>query len=404
MNVLESIKVALNAIWVNKMRSLLTMLGIIIGISSVIAVVALGQGSKDMIGKEFESFGVNRAYLGYNWRENITNRDIYTHEDVATLRRVFEKEIDALSPGFDINGEVILGRKSESVYLHGVNEEYNKIGKKEMIEGRFLIDADIKGKREVAVISDEMAISLFGRTNVIGEKLLVKTRSRNISLIVVGVYKEKQSLFSGFGGEMPKDIYSPISTIEKMFGIGDKVYGIEMNLKSSVDIKETLDKMIKLMERRHGNIGKNKYRSYSAESELQTVNKITGIMTTVVGAIAAISLLVGGIGVMNIMLVSVTERTREIGIRKAIGARHKDILFQFLIEAVIISGIGGIIGTVLGIGLSFILSSFIKIQPTISITTIVIAWVFSAGVGIFFGIYPANKAAKLDPIEALRYE
>ncbi|WIF93965.1 ABC transporter permease [Caminicella sporogenes] len=404
MNIIESIKVALNAIWVNKMRSLLTMLGIIIGISSVIAVVALGQGSKEMIKKEFENFGVNRAYLGINWNENITDRDIFTHEDIEVLKRAFKKDIDALSPLFDNNGEVAIERKNERIYIKGVNEEYNRIERKEIIDGRFLVSSDIKGNREVAVINDEMALKLFGRRHVIGEKILVKTSSRNISLVIVGVYKEKKSMFAGFGREMPRDIYVPISTVEKMFGVGNRVYGIEINFKSGINTKETLDKMIKLIERRHGNTQKNKYRSFSAESELKSVNKVTGIMTAVVGAIAAISLLVGGIGVMNIMLVSVTERTREIGIRKAIGARHKDILFQFLVEAVIISGIGGIIGTVLGIGLSFVIASFIKLKPTISIMTIIIAWMFSAGVGIFFGIYPANKAAKLDPIEALRYE
>ncbi len=404
MNIIESIKVAINAIWVNKMRSLLTMLGIIIGISSVIAVVALGEGSNKMIGKEFESFGVNRAYLGMNWRENYTGRDIYTYEDIDALKRGFEDEITAISPIFNTSGEIVVGRKSENVYINGVNEEYNLIEKKEIINGRYLLEADVKAKREVAVIDHEMALGLFGRTDVVGEKIIVDTKNRKVSFLIVGIFKEKESLLGGFGGESPKYIYVPISTVEKMFGIGNRIYGIELNLKNGINIQDTLDKIIKLVERRHDNVGENKYRSYSAESELQTVNKVTGIMTMVVGAIAAISLLVGGIGVMNIMLVSVTERTREIGIRKAIGARHRDILLQFLVEAVIISGIGGVIGTTLGVGFSYIISTFISIPPSVSLKTILIAWMFSAGVGIFFGIYPANKAAKLDPIEALRYE
>lgn len=404
MNIIESIKVAINAIWVNKMRSLLTMLGIIIGISSVIAVVALGEGSNKMIGKEFESFGVNRAYLGMNWRENYTGRDIYTYEDIDALKRGFEDEITAISPIFNTSGEIVVGRKSENVYINGVNEEYNLIEKKEIINGRYLLEADVKAKREVAVIDHEMALGLFGRTDVVGEKIIVDTKNRKVSFLIVGIFKEKESLLGGFGGESPKYIYVPISTVEKMFGIGNRIYGIELNLKNGINIQDTLDKMIKLVERRHDNVGEDKYWSYSAESELQTVNKVTGIMTMVVGAIAAISLLVGGIGVMNIMLVSVTERTREIGIRKAIGARHRDILLQFLVEAVIISGIGGVIGTTLGVGFSYIISTFISIPPSVSLKTILIAWMFSAGVGIFFGIYPANKAAKLDPIEALRYE
>lgn len=404
MNILESIKVALSAIWVNKMRSLLTMLGIIIGISSVIAVVAIGQGGNSLMKKEFESYGVNRAYLRTNWRENITRRDTLNHGDIDAIRKSFAKEIVAISPEFTSNGQVVIGRDKENVLIHGVNHEYNKIENKEIIKGRYLIESDIKARREVAIIDEKLAMDLFKRSNVIGEKIIVNTRSRHISLTIVGIYKEKQSLLGGLNGEGYKHIYSPISSIEKIFGIGDRVFGVEINLAQGSNIKEVLDKIIRLLERRHDNVGENKYLTYSAESEFQMVNKITGAMTMVVGAIAAISLLVGGIGVMNIMLVSVTERTREIGIRKAIGARHRDILFQFLVEAVIISGIGGIIGTVLGVGLSLIISSFIKVPPTVSIHTIAIAWVFSAGVGIFFGIYPANKAAKLDPIEALRYE
>jgi len=380
------------------------MLGIIIGISSVIAVVALGQGSNSMMKKEFESFGVNRAYIGTNWRANPTSRDYFNHEDIDALRRGFEEEIDAISHTFDTSGEIVLDKKKESVYIHGVNEEYNRIEKKEITRGRYFVEGDIKAKRNVTIIDEETALDNFGRVNVVGEKIIVSTRSRNISLVIVGVYKNKKSLFAGFGGDRPKDIYVPISTVEKMFGIGNRVFGIEINLKQGVNIQETLDRMIKLIERRHDNVGKEKYRSYSAENEMESINRITGVMTMVVGAIAAISLLVGGIGVMNIMLVSVTERTREIGIRKAIGARHRDILLQFLVEAVIISGIGGVMGTALGVGLSFIISNFIKIPPTVSPVTILIAWIFSAGVGIFFGIYPANKAAKLDPIDALRYE
>lgn len=381
------------------------MLGIIIGISSVIAVVALGQGSKAMMNKEFEKLGVNRASIYHNWREDLTSRDYMNHEDLKALRRSFGDDIAAMSNTFSVNGKVVAGREKRDVYIYGVGHEYNSIDKKEIIQGRYLAEGDIKAKRNVVIIDDELALEIFGRTNVVGERIIVSNNANNYSPIIIGVYKNKKSiLMGGMSGDAPKFIYLPISTVEKMFGIGDRVYEIELNLKQGLNIEETLDRMVKMLERRHDNVGKNKYRSYSAESDLEMVNKMAGIMTMVVGAIAAISLLVGGIGVMNIMLVSVTERTREIGIRKAIGARHRDILFQFLVESVIISGIGGIIGTVLGVGLSYIISNFIKIPPTVSPITILIAWIFSAGVGIFFGIYPANKAAKLDPIDALRYE
>lgn len=405
MNVLESIKVAINAIWANKMRSLLTMLGIIIGISSVIAVVALGEGSKTLIGSEFEKVGVNRAYIATNWRENPTARDYITYGDMEALQRAFSDKINAMSPNLQDSGKIAIKKKTMNVSLTGVNETYTNIEKLTITSGRFLADSDIKANREIAVIDESTALKVFGRTNVIGEQILVQLRFRNVPLTIVGLFETPKAPFSNIANfEQPAVIYVPISTMEKIFGIGDRIYGLELNLENGVNVKETLDQMIKLIERRHGNAGQNKYINYTAESQLEIANTIMGVLTTVVGAIAAISLLVGGIGVMNIMLVSVTERTREIGIRKAIGAKHKDILLQFLVEAVIISGIGGIIGTVLGIGFSLIVAAFIKVPPTVSISTILIAWVFSAGVGIFFGIYPANKAAKLDPIEALRYE
>ncbi len=405
MNIFESLRVAISAIWSNKMRSVLTMLGIIIGISSVITVFTLGKGGRTAIGQEFESFGVARVYMGMNWKENPQSKDLMNHADIDALTRTFSDEILAISPSYTTSGELSMNRKNESVYISGINEQYNKIENKEIIKGRYLIESDVKAMREVALIDSDMAMELFGRLDVLGERISVRTRNQNISLLIVGVFEEKKGLISNLGlDEQPKYVYTPISTVEKFFGLGDRVYGIEMNLNQDVEIQTVLGRMTSMIERRHRNIGEGMYRGYSAESEMESVGKVTGIITAVISSIAAISLLVGGIGVMNIMLVSVTERTREIGIRKAIGAKRRDILLQFLVEAMIISGLGGIIGTVFGIGISYVISAFIKIPPGISLSTILIAWFFSAGVGIFFGIYPANKAAKLDPIDALRYE
>lgn len=389
------------------MRSLLTMLGIIIGIASVIAVVALGNGTESAINGEFESFGVNRVYLFHNYQEEITTKDQMTKEDYNSIRRAMYDKIEHGSITFNKNGTMVnkLTKKEVDLTLNGVNEEYDSLGKIEVIEGRFLSDSDLQSKRQVAVIDDELAMEIFGKKDVVGSKIVTKMNSQNMTFIVVGVYEKPKSMFSGMGGmEEPKNIYVPLSVIEQTLGLGNYVYTIEISLKSTENIESDMEQITSLLERKHGNVGEEKYRILSAEGQMEVVNGIMGMLTLVIGAIAAISLLVGGIGVMNIMLVSVTERTREIGIRKALGAKHKDIMMQFLVESIIVSGVGGIIGTLLGMGLAQIISAYIQIPPSTGVGTIAIAWIFSAGVGIFFGLYPANKAAKLDPIEALRYE
>lgn len=404
MNILESIQVSLGAIFANKMRSLLTMLGIIIGISSVITVVALGEGSQKAIDEEFEQFGVGRAFLSMNWRENYSMRDLLTPDDIDVLKRTFSDELEAIVPYVHENGKVKSKSEKINVNITGGDENYIKIEKVDMIKGRYLTEEDVKGKRPVSIIDKEMALEIFGRTNVLGESIDIEVWESPVSLVIIGVYEKPKSTLQAMGGQTLGNIFVPYTTLEKTTGGGDFYWNVDMSISKEADIDNITRKMIRLIEKRHGNEGENKYFIQTAEGELESINKITGIITLVISAIAAISLLVGGIGVMNIMFVSVTERTREIGIRKAIGAKRRDILLQFLVESVIVSGIGGIIGTIIGVGLAFVVSSFIKIPPGVSVSTIAIAWVFSAGVGIFFGIYPANKASKLDPIDALRYE
>ena len=383
MNLLESIKVSLGAIFANKMRSLLTMLGIIIGISSVITIVALGDSSQ---------------------RENYTNKDFITSEDIDVLKSTFSKETEAIIPSIYERGKVKSKSQKIDVGIYGGDEDYNKIEKVDMIEGRYLSDEDVKGKRQVCIIDKEMALEIFGRSNVLGESLDIEIGGSPISLVIIGTYEKPKTTLQAMGGETIGNVFVPYTTLERITGSGGFYSEFEMSMGKETDIDSLTQKIIRLIEKRHGNEGENKYMVQTAEAELESINKVTGVVTLVIGAIAAISLLVGGIGVMNIMFVSVTERTREIGIRKAIGAKRKDILLQFLVESVIISGIGGIIGTIVGLSLSFVVSSIIRIPPRFSIETVIIAWLFSAGVGVFFGIYPANKASKLNPIDALRYE
>ena len=407
MNFFESVGIAIKAIRVNKMRSLLTMLGIIIGIASVIAVFAIGNGGEAAINKEFEVFGVNRIVLWHNWSEEISTRDILNLDDIDAIERVLEEDITAISPTYSESMQLIqkMQRRDDAgknVSVEGVNANYDAITKIPLSSGRFLIESDDDAMRYVTVIDEKLAEEVFGTTDALGENIDLSYYNQKMSFTIVGIYETpKSSLFSG--GNDTSTIYIPYRTLTRLNGMGNLVYQVEINTAPEVSKDKLEANLLSLLSKRHHN-DSNKYRVYSAESEMAVVNSVTGVITGIISAIAAISLLVGGIGVMNIMLVSVTERTREIGIRKALGARRKDILSQFLVEAVIISLIGGIVGTAIGAGIAAIVAAKLSLPPVVPVNAVIIAWVFSAGVGIFFGMYPANKASKLDPIDALRYE
>jgi putative ABC transport system permease protein len=381
------------------MRSFLTMLGIIIGISSVITIMTLGEIGKASIGKEFEGFGTRRVVIYLMWNDDIRQSDFLNESDIRKIKKAFFKEIEYLSPEiWGGSGKAKKNKNFGNVYIKGVNEEYKNIGKINVIKGRFLNESDIKGRRNVVVINKKLAQKLFKRTDIVGETIKIENSDLGQSYVVIGVYEDPPSIFDRFDKSDKTAIYSPISIIDY-----DNLYdSMEVQISEGYDVEEICNKISKFISRIKGK--KNIYRIESAKGQQNMVDAVLSKISLGVGAIAAISLLVGGIGVMNIMLVSVTERTREIGIRKALGAKRKDILLQFLVESMIISAVGGLIGTSLGLGISNAVALFLKVSPKIPIGVIMIAVSFSAVVGVFFGIYPANKAAKLDPIEALRYE
>lgn len=407
MNMIESLRIAINAIRVNKMRSILTMLGIIIGISSVIAVLTIGNGGQAAINGEFESFGVNRLMVYMNYDEDYTLRDMMTLDDVEALNEALGDQVQGISPSYSQNMQVIEKLQAKdsdgiSVTAMGVNETYNHIVDVDLLEGRFIKHTDSVGSRFITIIDEKLANDVFGSTDVLGKKITLSTYNQKLTFTIVGVQKaEEQSLLSGYN--QMSTIYIPYKTMTRILGMGDTLSSLEVNASMDADKEEIEDTILSVLSKRHRN-EESMYMVYSAESEIEVINSVTGVITGIISAIAAISLLVGGIGVMNIMLVSVTERTREIGIRKALGARRKDILMQFLVEAIIISLLGGIIGTILGAGIAALAAWRLEFPMVIPISAVVIAWGFSAGVGIFFGLYPANQAAKLDPIDALRYE
>jgi len=401
-NLLENFKMAIESIISNKMRSFLTMLGIIIGISSVITIVSLGQGGQNTITGEFEKIGSSTINVSVDTTK-AERSDYITYKDVEQIKEKVDT-IKYISPVVSKMGVSISEKKTKRANITGANTDFFPIQNVEIIYGRPFNEREYEEGRAVIVIDEYSARELFGYTDVVGKSIKIGNKISPSKATIIGVYKLDMGGFSFDTSQMPSLIYAPITFVGNIYPdefLIDKLTFMAIN-KDSGDAAGNGVKNV--LESRHNNRGQDKYKVENALKQLDQVNKVLGIFTAFIGAVAAISLLVGGIGVMNIMLVSVTERTREIGIRKAIGATTNAILLQFLTESVIISVIGGIIGMISGITGAYIIGKFANITPSLSIGVIIGAIVFSSAVGIFFGIYPARKAANLDPIDALRYE
>jgi len=392
MNLWESVTVALESIRGNKLRSFLTTMGIVIGIAAVMSVVAIGQGGRAMLMKELEKFGTNMFFIFVNYQEGQSTRPGDFREEDVTIIKQLVPEIEYMSPVRYSQMPVRGTRGQKSVRVNGTTGDYAQIRNMETQWGRFYTDNDQAVGRRVAVMDAELAEELFGRGNPVGKRVIIYGNPA----LVVGVLKKEES---ALGFNTRQEIYVPLSFLQQITG-SNFIHELVGSAGSREDVYRAMERAQRIMERRHNAPGR--YATHSMEQEMQSANQITGIMTLVVSFIAGISLLVGGIGVMNIMLVSVTERTREIGIRMALGARRRDILVQFLIESVVLCVLGGLIGIILGYGGAQLIAMVAKWPPLVSWWTALVAFLFSAVVGVFFGIYPANKASKLDPIEALR--
>lgn len=399
---LENIKIAFQSIRSNKMRSLLTMLGIIIGISSVISVVSIGDSMKGVMDNIFKDIGKNRAVMYVGQIDDVRSTDYFYMDDLETLKERFGDKIAYICPEESLRSDVTLNRNSIKLSMSCIDGNYQEVLKVKMLYGRMINKSDIDRKSKSIVLEQNAAVKLFGKENVIGKTIRVKINDNLEDLLIIGVYKKEQSpVLSLLQG--PSNYEESFIPYTMPYSSNYPFSGLDIFVNERFSMSSVGDEIVSFIANSKHREPEN-YMFYTAEENQSEVNGLLGGLSLAVAAIAGISLLVGGIGIMNIMLVSVTERTREIGIKKALGARTKDVLFQFLIESATLSAIGGIVGTAFGIGLVMIGGSLISIPIVVNPISIVIAVAFSMIIGIFFGYYPAKKAAKADPIESLRYE
>ncbi len=384
----QAFKMAFSAILANKMRSFLTMLGIIIGVFSVTALITVGQGTNTFVTSSVQGLGSNML-IGM-----ITAKKPYelTLEDLYSLRNT--GGIGDISPMISSNTKAKAGTNTYDTSVEGVAPGYDAIRSLAVAEGRFLAQSDLDRRGAVAIIGTELADNLYGTRDAVGNTVTLLGRD----FLVVGVLEEKGS---SMGMSNDNRAIIPFTTAQRLMK-RMQINQIFASSASADSVNAAQDELEKFLKRRLP--GDDDYRVFNQTDILGVLDTITGTLTAVLGGIAGISLLVGGIGIMNIMLVSVSERTREIGIRKAIGAQRSDIMLQFLIEAVMISITGGLIGLYLGYIGTIVMSHFFGMALTITPGIAALGLSFSIGVGVIFGSYPANRAAKLRPIEALRYE
>ncbi len=405
MKAMTLVKVAGQSIRKNKMRTLLTMLGIIIGVGAVIMMVAIGEGAQEQIQRRINSLGTNMIVItpgsssqgGVSQGAGTFNR--LTVDDAKKLKRE-SVYLSAVSPVVFTRSQVIGGQGNWRTTINGVDTDFQLIRDWPVVSGRFFDQSEVRSMRKVAVLGKTVAENLFPGEDPVGQQI----RIRNVPFRIIGVLTEKGQ--TAGGTDQDDVILAPYTTVQNRLSGWSRIFQILASTSTPADIPAAQEEIRLIMRESHdlAEWSNDDFTIRNQTDLAEAAQGTTEVMTMLLFAIASISLLVGGIGIMNIMLVSVTERTREIGIRMAIGARGSDVLTQFLVESIVMSVLGGLVGILVGFGGTEILGRLTGWSTAISMDTVMLALFFSAAVGIFFGFYPARKAARLNPIEALRYE
>lgn len=408
MNLIPAIIEAFESLSANKLRSGLTILGIVIGVGAVIALVSIGRGAENTITGSIQGIGTNLIFVIRGGSEEVRNPKPLTLGDASAIADPFQApSVSAVAPILQGQGQISFGGESTITTLQGVTPEYAPVRNTVVAEGEFINESHILGQASVVLLGPDVAERLFGRTSgLVGETVRIEGQPFR----VIGVLEPRGG--SAFNNQDDVAMI-PLTTAQVRLlrrSTRDRVDLLMVQALSARDVPRASEEIAQILRTRHRTtIGADDFTILTQQDFLDTARTITSVLTIFLGGIAAISLLVGGIGIMNIMLVSVTERTREIGLRKALGARKIDILVQFLTESSVLSLIGGLIGIFLGWAISVVVGSIAAandapIDPAVGIDTVLLATIFSTAVGLFFGLYPANRAASLEPVEALRYE
>ena len=403
MDLVESIKMATATLTANRLRSALTMLGMIIGNASVVAMIGVGEGAQRFAEDQFKSLGPNVLFIvpGTDKARNRTfdlPKTLVLSDALAIAEQV--PTVAQVAPQLQSQLPVIFRNQNKSTLVIGTNENFPAVRDFDVARGRFISPQDVQRGNLVAAVGSKLAETLFGTVDPIGQQIRIKS----LTFRVVGLMKEKGAFL---GNNQDDVIFVPISTMSsritgKTSPFGTELTFISVAAKNKDQMTAAKTQLTNLLRLRHKIVDEDDFTVRSQDEALSIIGAVTGALTIMLVAIAGISLLVGGIGIMNIMLVSVTERTQEIGLRKAIGATRADILLQFLIESIILSAAGGLIGILVGSGTVILVGAFTPLQTSVSVPAILLAVSVSGGIGVFFGVVPAQRAARLDPIVALR--